>query len=313
MLMRRILLTLGLCLMVLPGGRLIAQPVPYFDGAEAFNLLLAQVAFGPRYPGSPGHKKITAFLDDFLRPRADELVVHNTQVIEPATGRPIRATNYLARFNNAQAGRIMLMAHYDTRNIAEEDPDSARRKEPILGANDGASGVAILLQIASLLVEHQPAVGVDLLFLDAEDMGRNGMPGSYALGSQAFVNEIVQVMDGRLPRYVVLLDMVGDSLLTLPLEQYSWSYAREQTSAIWRIAEELGYQQFERRAGSAIFDDHVPFLRAGIPAVDVIDMDYPSTTENYWHTTLDTPDKCSAESLEAVGTVMTTLIFRERP
>ncbi|MFC1481875.1 M28 family peptidase [Candidatus Neomarinimicrobiota bacterium] len=311
--MRRILLATILGLILVTDSLLKAQPIPYFSGQKAFELLLQQVEFGPRYPGSAGHNKMTVFLDDFLRSRADELIVHATQVIEPQTGRPIPATNYLARFNAKTQERVMLMAHYDTRQIADEDPDPAKRSEPILGANDGASGVAILLQIATILVAQKPEVGVDLLFVDAEDMGHPGIPDSYGLGSQAFVKEIDAVMEGRLPRYVVLLDMVGDSLLTLPLEQYSWNYARDVTLTIWNIGEELGYTQFVRKLGGAVFDDHVPFLRAGIPAVDLIDMDYPSTTENYWHTTLDTPDKCSAESLEAVGTVITTLIFREQP
>lgn len=310
--LRRFLLTTIFGLIWACGGILNAQPIPYFSGPEAFELLLEQVEFGPRYPGSAGHRKMTGFLADFLRQRADELIVHNTQVIEPATGRPIPATNYLARFNGTVNERIMLMAHYDTRQIADEDPDPTKRNEPVPGANDGASGVAILLQIATILVNQKPEVGVDLLFVDAEDMGRPGMADSYGLGSQAFVKEINDVMEGRLPRYVVLLDMVGDSLLTLPMEQYSWNYARDVTLAVWNIGEELGYAQFVRKLGGAVFDDHVPFLRAGIPAVDLIDMDYPSTTENYWHTTMDTPDKCSAESLEAVGTVITTLIFREQ-
>ena len=164
------------------------------------------------------------------------------------------------------------------------------------------------------MAREPPPVGVDLLLVDAEDVGRSGDLDNFALGSKAFVREMDRLLGGIRPRYAVLLDMVGDAQLRLPMEYYSWRDARELTQRIWQLAQELGYSQFVFEIGPAVYDDHLPLLEAGIPAVDIIDLDYSAPDgQSYWHTLEDTPDKCSPESLEAVGTVITTLIYSERP
>lgn len=287
------------------------QFVPSFDSALAFELLERQVAFGPRYPGSPGHDSLVSFMHRYLEPRAPQLRVHTDTLKHPYRGTPLPISNVLARFNLSSRERVLLLAHYDTREIADEDPDPANRALPILGANDGASGVAILLTLADMFSRESPPVGVDLLFVDAEDMGRPGDLDGYCLGIKAFLPVMTEYLEGVRPRYGILVDMVGDANLTLPMEYYSWRDARRLILRIWDLAGELGYDQFEYRMGSAIYDDHVPLLEAGIPVVNIIDMDYPDTETNYWHTLEDTPDKCSAESLEAVGTVIATLIYTE--
>ncbi len=290
------------------------QQGPYFDGREAFRLLEAQTALGPRYPSSPGHAAMTAFLEEHLRPLAHELTIQVTRQPHPYQGDTLEIVNFLARFNPAGPGRILVLAHYDTRAVADQDPDPANRDRPILGANDGASGVAVLLHLAELMAREPPSVGVDLLFVDAEDMGRSGDLDNFCLGTKAFVREMDQLLGGNRPRYAVLLDMVGDAQLRLPIEYYSWRDARELVQRIWKLAQDLGYPQFVFESGPAIYDDHIPLLEAGIPAVDIIDMEYPTAdVPGYWHTLEDTPDKCSPESLEAVGTVITTLIYSERP
>ncbi|MEE9465006.1 MAG: M28 family peptidase, partial [Candidatus Neomarinimicrobiota bacterium] len=226
----------------------------------------------------------------------------------------LEIVNYLARFNLASPVRVLLLAHYDTRAVADQDPDPANRNQPILGANDGASGVAVLLQLAKLMAREPPLVGVDLLLVDAEDVGRSGDLANFALGTKAFLTALDQLLGGIRPRYAVLLDMVGDAQLRLPIEYYSWRDSRRLVQRIWRLARDLGYSQFVFEYGPAIYDDHVPLLEAGIPAVDIIDMNYPNAYgPSYWHTLEDTPDKCSPESLEAVGTVVTILIYSERP
>jgi hypothetical protein len=290
-----------------------AQYVPSFDGAMAFDLLERQVALGPRYPGSAGHDSLVRFMQQYLEPRARQLRFHTDTLKHPYRGTPLPITNVLARFNLSMQERVLLLAHYDTREIADEDPDPANRSQPILGANDGASGVAVLLILADMFAREAPPIGVDLLFVDAEDMGRSGDLDSYCLGTKAFLPVMSEYLAGVRPRYGVLVDMIGDANLTLPMEYYSWRDARRLIIRIWDLANELGYSQFQYIMGSAIYDDHMPLLEAGLPVVDIIDMEYPDADTNYWHTLADTPDKCSAESLEAVGTVLATLIYTEVP
>ena len=188
-----------------------------------------------------------------------------------------------------QTPQIILGAHYDTRMFADNDPDPAKRLDPVPGANDGASGVAVLLELARVLPKD--SVPVWLVFFDAEDNGRiEGW--DWILGSQAFVDE----MDFR-PQAVVVVDMIGDADQNIYIERNSNPVLVKE---IWDVASGLGYEQsFIPEAKYSMFDDHTPFLQAGIPAVDIIDFDYP-----YWHTTEDTADKVSAESLEVVGSTL---------
>ena len=295
------------------GALACGQQAPYFDGQQAFQLLEDQVALGPRYNGSIGHLAMQGFLRAYLEPRAHDFRVQRVEQPHPYEDRTLVIHNYLARFNPELSQRVLVMAHYDTRPYADQETDPAKRNIPLLGANDGASGVAVLMVLADLLSRAAPDVGVDLLFLDAEDIGRSGDTRNFALGAQAFVAKIDSLLDGHRPRYAVLLDMVGDKALSLPIEYYSWRDAPDLARRIWNLADELGYSQFKLQTGAAIFDDHVPFLEAGIPAVNIIDFDYPDAQSAYWHTLADTPDKCSPESLAAVGTVITHLIYRERP
>jgi Zn-dependent M28 family amino/carboxypeptidase len=198
-------------------------------------------------------------------------------------GHPIY--NIIAK-RNEDAPQIILGAHYDTRMVADNDPDISKRSEPVPGANDGASGVAVLLELARSLPDD--TVPVWLVFFDTEDNGRiEGW--DWILGSRAFVEEIKIA-----PQAVVIVDMIGDADLNVYLERNSDVDIRTE---IWSTAEKLGYaSQFINKEKYSMEDDHTPFLEAGIPAVDLIDFDYP-----YWHTTQDTPDKVSAESLQAVG------------
>jgi Zn-dependent M28 family amino/carboxypeptidase len=171
--------------------------------------------------------------------------------------------------------------------LADQDPDPNNRNQPVPGANDGASGVAVLLELARVLPESTPK-SIWLVFFDAEDNGN--IPGwDWILGSDSFVSELdVQ------PEAAIIIDMIGDSDLNIYREQNS---DQDLTDEIWAVAEDLGYpEQFINTTKHQMIDDHTPFIRAGIPAVDIIDFDYP-----YWHTIQDTPDKVSAQSLQAVG------------
>lgn len=250
-----------------------------FDGERALQDVEFQVSLGPRIPGSKGHTQIIAWLTLELESAGWEVVIQQTEF----NGKPVE--NIIAKRG---AGRpwVILGAHYDTRIYADRDADPALQTQPVPGANDGASGVAVLLGLARVL----PA-GVDkqiwLVFFDSEDNGRIE-DWDWIMGSRAFVASL----ENR-PDSVVIVDMVGDADLNLYLEKNSDpTIARE----IWDVARQIGFSQFILDYKHSILDDHTPFLEAGIPAVDIIDFDYP-----YYHTTQDTPDKVSAQSLKAVG------------
>lgn len=251
-----------------------------FDGDRAMRDVERQVSFGPRTPGSTAHEMVRSWILDELQAAGWSTQVQEIEIM----GQPIR--NIIATRGEGNTW-VIIGAHYDTRITADRDSDPVMRDQPVPGANDGASGVAVLLEIARKLPEVFDGK-VWLVFFDAEDNG--DIPGwDWVLGSTAFVNQL----SGK-PDAAVIVDMVGDADLNIPMERNS---DMELTTEIWQQADNLGYGDiFIRTPGRSILDDHIPFLRAGIPAVDIIDFDYP-----YWHTTADTPDKVSADSLKAVG------------
>lgn len=273
---------------------------PDFDGERAMSLLEEQCDMGPRYPGSETHRRYRRWLVDRLEEAGADVSLQPFEGVL-STGDTLQLVNIIANFNRDEGVRVLLGAHYDTRPRADRDPDPARRNEPIIGANDGASGVAVLLEIARLLGERRAPVGVDIVLFDGEDYGEEGNHDDYCLGSTWFATH----RRGYRPTAVVIVDMIGERDVEIPIEGYSVRYAPREVDELWGIAEELGVEAFVRRPGPAIIDDHVPFIREGLPAVDLIDFDYP-----WWHTVEDTPDKCSAESLEAVGTVLVTWLWR---
>ena len=294
-----ILITIVLC---------FGQNVPFFDSNRSMDLLEIQCAFGPRFPGSDGHAQMKEFMEKFLHPLSDSLHIMDEKISHPYERRYITLTNYLARFNLQADYRIMIMAHWDTREFADMDLNPENRSLPILGANDGASGVAILLTLAEILQSLPPLnIGIDLLFVDGEDMGKSGDPDKFGLGTKAFAKHIPEPR----PKFAVCIDMVADHEQHFPMEQFSLQQAPEVVQSIWSLANDLGYTQFENRIGSAIMDDHYYLYKyAKIPAIDIIDFDYPNATLNYWHTLQDIPENCSAKSLESVGTVMTHFIYK---
>ena len=285
------------------------QNAPPFDGNHAMNLLQKQCDFGPRFPGSDGHNQMKKFMVKFLHPLADSLYIMDEKIPHPYKRHYITLTNLLARFNLDAGYRIMLLAHWDTREFADKDQNPENQSLPILGANDGASGVAVLLTLAEIL-HTLPLlnIGVDLLFVDGEDMGKSGDPEKFGLGTQAFAKHVPK----PIPQFAICLDMIADKEQNFPIEQFSLQQAPEIVQEIWELANEMGYSQFENRIGRAVMDDHYYLYKyAKIPAIDIIDFDYPNKDMNYWHTLQDTPENCSAESLEAVGSVITHFIYRQ--
>ena len=267
-----------------------------FDAKRAFAALEKQCEFGPRPPGSAAHRETQNYLFTELQKYANstELQPH----VYKAKSATLHLNNILAEFGAPSGETILLAAHWDTRPFADHDPKPENRDKPILGANDGASGVAVLLEIARVLKEHPPPRRVVIVLFDGEDYGRT--TDDMFIGSRFFAKNLGKWK----PDYGILLDMVGDKDLTLPIERHSWTANREFTEAIWNRASTLGLAPFQQRLGNAIMDDHVPLIKVGIPMVDIIDFDYP-----YWHTIEDTVDKCSPKSLEVVATLVISIIY----
>ena len=279
--------------------------VPVFDGKRAFDYLLAQTNFGPRNPGSMGHSACLKYLHDELSKYADAVSLQQFTARD-GKGNEQKLTNVIASFNLQTTYRVLLSAHWDTRPWADQDPNPANHNKPILGANDGASGVAILLEIARHLKASPPPVGVDIVLFDGEDLGRTGSLDFFALGSKYFA---ANKPSGFQPRFGINLDMVGDKQLTIDREQNSDRFAPDINDMVFAVAKELGITQFDPRRGDEIYDDHLPLNHVGIRTINLIDFNYPDETNKHWHTLEDTPDKCSLESLEAVGKVVMQVIY----
>ena len=286
--------------------RMISPP---FDGTRAFDFLLAQTSTGPRNVNSPGHQACLTYLQSTLTTLADRVRLQQFDQVG-YHGELLHLSNVIATFDPGAASRILLCAHWDTRPRADRDPDRKKRDTPILGANDGASGVAVLLEIAEILKTTPPPVGVDIVLFDGEDYGREGDNDMYLLGSRYFASK---KQPDYIPRFGILLDMIGDKDLEIPKEQSSVRYAPDVVQLIWDTARELGVEQFVDEQGEEIMDDHWPLNNAGIKTVDLIDFNYPDQTNRYWHTTQDTPDHCSAQSLQAVGSVLLHVIYSQYP
>lgn len=273
----------------------------HFDADEAWTHLTAQVAFGPRVPGTEAHAQTLRYLEAHLRSCADQVSLHSFESTCPLDSSAVTYHNVVAVFRPEAAQRFLFGAHWDSRPIADQETDPVLRTQPVPGANDGASGVAVLLEVASALQRVPPEVGVDLVLFDGEDCGREGEPETYALGSQRFVQDHPEYRPG----YAVILDMVGRDGARIPKEGMSVMAAPFLVEAVWRAAREIGATSFSDSVSRPIYDDHIPFLEAGIPAIDVIDMEDPA-----WHTTRDLPDNCSSETLSDVGRLVLELIRR---
>jgi hypothetical protein len=274
------------------------------DGGRALALVESLCAFGPRAPGTEGHDRALAFLGRRLR-ATGAAVLEQRFTIRDQAGRPVAATNLVARFRPDLADRVIVGAHWDTRPRADRDPDPARRSAPILGANDGGSGTALLLLLAEAMAASPAPIGVDLILFDAEDWGLEGDIAQYSLGARYYAGLLAGQPRARAG---IIVDMVGDEDLAIRREQSSVSAAPRIAESIWGIAREVGADAFLDEDVPLIYDDHLPLIQAGIPTLLLIDLDYP-----HWHTHSDLLDKVSARSLEQVGQVLFTWIYRGAP
>jgi len=286
-------------------------PVPEFDQKKAWDFLLAQTDIGPRAPGTDGHYIARDFFVSTLSKYTDRVIEQEFTHTYPYENNSYDFANIIAEFGKKEGKKILLGAHWDTRPWADMESDFRRWNQPIIGANDGASGVAVLLELARIFHQQPPPVPVTIVLFDAEDMGKSNMLDQYAVGSRYFAS---QLKNPERYRYAVVVDMIGDADLSIPMEANSLRIAPELTRRIWAIADSLGYKEFDQRAGDPIHDDHLMLYRhAGIPSVDIIDFHYPNKYQNFWHTLEDTPDKCSPRSLRVVGDVLLHLVYGKQP
>lgn len=304
--MRYTLVTVLMILAACSGERAPAGPTPgrpSFDGESAMGLVRRQVAFGPRVPGTRGHESQLAW----MLARLDSLgpvVVADTFEHVTTSGDSLTLVNVRMRFRPEVSRRILILAHWDTRPRSDQATDSSRQDTPVPGANDGASGTAVLLELAAILSATPPPLGVDLLLVDGEDYG----PGidDMLLGARRYA---ASLDDEDRPVYAVLLDMVGDADGSFPVEGISAQYASVVVKKVWRAAERLGYRDFfPNRVERNLTDDHVPLIEAGLPTADLIDFTY-GPGNAYWHTPDDVPEHVSAVTLGMVGEVVTELIY----
>lgn len=301
----------------------VAQDAPMvearFDADSAYAYVAAQTAFGPRVPNSDAHARCGAWLAGKLAELGAANVTVDSCTLTAYDGTHLNARNITAQVNPAANKRILLLSHWDSRPWADHEKDPSLRRRPIDGANDGASGVGVILELVRTLAANQPKVGVDVLLVDAEDYGRHNDEhaltsdeDSWALGSKYWAQN--PTVDLSKVRYAVLLDMVGGKNAVFPREYFSEYTAKDINDKVWKAARQAGYaDRFPDRLGSPVIDDHISLMNAGVAAVDIIENDNPATNSfnPTWHTLDDNIDNIDKETLRAVGQTLLNLIYSE--
>lgn len=280
-----------------------------FDGRRAFGYLQAICDLGPRYSGSEGMRRQQQLLIKHFSDLGGQVALQKIDGhIDRRTRRPVPMANLIVTWRPEATERILLCAHYDTRPLPDQDRDPTKRRSGVfIGANDGASGVAALMELAHHMPTKGNGMGVDFVLFDAEEYVFDDQRDAYFLGSRHFAQQYRRNPPDH--RYVagVLLDMVADAQLSVYQEQHSvsWPDTRPIVKEIWSTAERLEVREFIPRARYLVRDDHLPLHEiARIPVCDVIDFAYPDGSNRYWHTTADVPDNCSADSIGKVGRVI---------
>ncbi len=292
---------------------------PKFDRDSAFSFVEKQVSFGPRLPNTNGHLACKEWLVESFRKYGLQVTEQPFQATA-YTGTVLNGYNIIAQYNPKASRRIMLAAHWDTRHIADSDLSTERREEPIPGADDGGSGVGILLEIARQLQANPVDIGVDFVLFDAEDHGDDASEESrhetWCLGSQHWSRNLVP--PGYNPNYGILLDMVGARNTKFPKEGVSLNFAPQLVNKVWALGQELGYGRFfinETMAGGVTDDHYFVNTIAKIPMIDIIGMPKPPGTNNsfgrHWHTHDDNLEVIDIRTLRAVGQTVLEVIYRE--
>lgn len=292
--------------------------VPIFNSDSAYLYTKKQVDFGARVPNTKAHDECAVYLSTELKHFGAEVVEQKAD-LTAFDGTVLKSVNIIGQFNVKAETRILLFSHWDSRPWADHDPKPENRKKPVMAANDGASGVGVLLEMARLIGKNMPTVGVDIIFFDSEDYGQPESAGgessedSWCLGTQYWAKN--PHVPGYTARFGILLDMVGAPQAKFFREQASEYYAGNVVSKVWSQAKGLGFgQYFADQKGGAITDDHIYVNQLiGIPSIDIIQYDPRSESGfgSYWHTTHDTMDNVDKSTLNAVGTTLMHVVYNE--
>ena len=279
-----------------------AQEPPAFSADSALVHVDRQLAFGPRVPGSEARDRAARYIARTLERAGAAVRVQSFEIDDPYAPRRLRIINLIGSIAPERPRRLMLASHYDSRPRADQEADSSLHATPIPGAVDGATSTAILLEVARMLGTELPDdIGVDLVFFDGEDYGREGDLAHYLIGSRHFAANL----DGYRPAAAILLDMVGGKGTRLVREGISVQESAPLVEYVFGRAASLGLPGFEQGAGSPIFDDHVPLLQAGIDAMDLFGYDYAA-----WHTLGDDRSQCAPAAIDAVGRLLRDIVYR---
>ena len=293
--------------------------VPAFNGDSAYAYIEKQVSLGPRVPGSPAHAACAAWLENTMRKFGDTVIVQSFMA-RAYNGETLRGKNIITSFNVENKKRVLLCAHWDSRPFADYDPDPSMHNTPIDGANDGASGVGVLIETARQFSMQHPSIGVDIIFFDLEDYGpprdaQSTATENWGLGSQHWSGNPHKAVYRA--RYGILLDMVGVKDATFLMEGFSMMYAPSRVKKVWNMAAELGYGiYFPEEYGSYITDDHY-FINtiANIPTINIIHLEKEAETGSFfthWHTLGDNMEYIDRNTLKIVGTVVLNVVYREK-
>lgn len=300
----RMIFRLASCLGVVIAVLGCSSPVspPDFNGSRAFGYLEAQVALGPRVPGTPASARCRDLFYRHFESCGLEIDSQPFVVFDPYTSVDTPMVNVIARYRGRPSDdkAVLLLAHYDSRPRTDYHSDSTLRHLPIDGANDGASGVAVLMELAGLLAERPADCNLDIVLSDGEDWGKVGDIDRYLLGAREFARQGIR----NRYHFAVVVDLVGDAFQQVYREDYTEQFYKPVNDMIWQVATQQGVATFIDDVRHTIQDDHLPLGAAGVPTALLIDFDY-----RYWHTEHDTPDKCSAESLANVGRVLAHIIY----
>ncbi len=316
-------LGLGSVLLLWPGTRMTmadaqvkANPSK-IDGDRAYGYLKAICKIGPRPAGTAANTKQRQMVAEHFKKYGATVKEQPFSGVDPVANTPVAMVNLIGSWFPERTERVVIGAHYDTRPFPDEDPIFANRKLPFIGANDGASGVALLMEIAHHLQDSPTPWGVDLVLFDGEELvygGGQNQTGDYFLGSKAFAENYKKVQKGTSnePKFTyyagMVLDMVGDKDLDILKEPNSINFAPWLVKEVWAVAKSINATKFRDKRGREIYDDHLPLNNADIPTIDIIDFDYP-----YWHTAKDLPEHCSGASLAQVGKVVTAWLNKPKP
>jgi hypothetical protein len=278
-----------------------------FDGQLAFRHLVDICKLGPRISGTAGMRNQQELLRKHFEALGGAVSLQPFPIRQPSRRKQISGANLIVEWHPTSKQRVLLGAHYDTRPIADMEPLVRNRSKPILGANDGASGIALLMELGRHLPKLELAVGVDFVCFDAEEYIYDPDRDRYFLGSEHFVAQYTRREKSFRYDAVIIVDMIGDRDLAIHPEEHSIARSGPLVRQIWETAAKLRVRQFKPDVKHTVLDDHIPLQRAGLQAIVLIDFDYP-----HWHRLTDTPDRCSAGSLEAVGKVLLQWLIEQR-